>query len=189
MREPHTRPCRIAPPVCPSALLGGKCALHLMAMSRIPGLNAVRGALGAAVLTWASSFPLIRMALESYSPAQLAFLRYSIVSAVLFAYTRVTRAALPPLRDTIRLALLGVLGMAVYALLLMHGQREVPAGEASLIISSSPVWMVLLAALFAGERPSLAGTLSVAVSFAGTAVIALHGSSTSGGVPQIGTHA
>src|SRR5215831_7041185 len=156
-------------------------------MSRIPGLNSVRVALGAAVLTWASSFPLIRLALSTYSPMQLAFLRYSIVSAVLLAYTRATRAALPPIRDAVRIALLGVVGLGAYNLLLFYGQREVPAGAASLLVSSTPVWMVVLAALFSGERPSFAGTVSVAVSFAGTAVIALLG--TGGGAPEIGSHA
>jgi len=140
-----------------------------------------------AVITWASSFPIIRLALDAYTPLQLAFLRYALVSVVLLLYTRARRWALPPLRDSLRIALLGVVGIAAYNVLLFYGQRHVPAGTASLLIASTPVWMVVLAALFSGERPPLAGMASVAVSFSGTAVIAVVGHD--GGAIDLGGYA
>jgi len=125
------------------------------------------------IVSWASAFPLIRIGLEGYTPAELALLRYGVAALVFAAYAIARRVRLPPLGDALRIAGLGMLGIALYGVLLGYGERALPAGTASLLISSSPVWMVALAAAFSGERPSRAALLSVGISFLGAALIAV----------------
>ncbi|HKA89409.1 MAG TPA: DMT family transporter [Haliangiales bacterium] len=145
-----------------------------------------RTALAIAVVTWASAFPMIRIALVGYTPVELALFRYLVASVVFAGYAVVARVRLPPLGDLARMAGLGVLGMAVYFVLLGYGQRGVSAGAASLLVSTSPVFMVGLAAAFKGERPSPGAIAAMGVSFLGAAIIAgSHG----GGVGGLGTHA
>ena len=108
-------------------------------------------AFGFAVVAWASAFPAIRIALAAYSPSQLAFFRFSIAALVLFAVGAAARLRLPPVRDLLRMAGLGVVGVAFYAVALGYGQQQVPAGSASLLIASAPVisrWRSCIAAGF-----------------------------------------
>ena len=135
-------------------------------------MKSPRAALAVVVVVWASSFPMIRLALDGYGPFELAFLRYLIAALALLVYARASRLPLPRLPDAIRIAGLGLVGMAAYGVLLGYGQKTIPAGAASLLISSSPVWMVVFAALFSGERPGTAAIGSMLLSFGGAALIA-----------------
>jgi drug/metabolite transporter (DMT)-like permease len=132
----------------------------------------ILGAFGFAVVAWASAFPAIRIALAAYSPSQLAFFRFSIAALVLLGIGAAARFRLPPWRDLLRMAVLGVVGVAVYAVALGFGQKQVPAGSASLLISSAPVWMVVIAAALGQERPTIGAMLGIGVSFSGVALIA-----------------
>jgi drug/metabolite transporter (DMT)-like permease len=62
--------------------------------------------------------------------------------------------------------------MTGYQLLLNAGERVVPAGTASLLVATAPVYASLLAAAFLGERPGRRQWAGSAVALAGTAVIA-----------------
>ncbi len=74
------------------------------------------------------------------------------------------------------IALCGLAGMTGYQLLLNAGERVVPAGTASLLVATAPVYASLLGAAFLGERSSRRRWSGSAVALAGTAVIAVsHG--------------
>jgi drug/metabolite transporter (DMT)-like permease len=63
--------------------------------------------------------------------------------------------------------------MTAYQLLLNSGERTVTAGTASLLVSTGPIFVALLAALTLGERLNTRERLGLAVAFAGALVIAL----------------
>ena len=50
------------------------------------------------------------------------------------------------------IALCGLAGMTGYQLLLNAGERVVPAGTASLLVATAPVYASLLAVAFLGEQ-------------------------------------
>jgi len=127
---------------------------------------------GFAVVAWASAFPAIRIALAAYSPAQLAFFRFAMAGAVLFGIGAAARLKLPSPRDALRIAGLGVVGISIYAVALGYGQKEVPAGSASLLVASAPVWMVIIATAIGRERPTVRALTGIAISFSGVALIA-----------------
>ena len=128
--------------------------------------------MGFTVIAWASAFPAIRIALTAYTPAQLAFFRFTVAGVLLLGIGAAARQRLPAPRDLLRIGLLGVLGVAVYAVALGFGQKQIPAGSASLLIASTPVWMVLIAAAIGRERPTLRALLGIGVSFSGVVLIA-----------------
>jgi drug/metabolite transporter (DMT)-like permease len=140
--------------------------------------NAMMAA-GLTILVWSSAFPAIRVALGAYSPEHLALLRFLIASVTLALYAlRVPvgspdRGGLPARRDLPGMALLGLLGVALYHVALNSGQRTVTAGAASLLVSTTPIFTALLAVLFLGERPPLLAWLGIGVSFAGSLLVAL----------------
>ena len=130
-------------------------------------------ALGVTLLFWASAFAGIRAGLEAYAPGHLALFRFLVASVVLAGYAVSTRMRLPDKRDLPAILLLGFLGITVYHTALTYGEVTVTAGAASLLIAFAPVCIVLLAAVFLGERLRVWGWLGIAVSFAGVVLIAL----------------
>ena len=71
-----------------------------------------------------------------------------------------------------RLIVAGLLGMVGYNLPVTIGLQWVPASTAGLILASEPVWLLLLAAAFLGERVSRRSWAGAAVALAGVAVLA-----------------
>src|SRR6201990_2095543 len=78
----------------------------------------------------------------------------------------------PRRRDLPLIALCGLAGMTGYQLLLNAGERVVPAGTASLLVATAPVYASLLAVAFLGERSTARRWAGSAVALAGTAMIA-----------------
>ena len=151
-------------------------------------MNTKPAALAAAgtVLLWASAFPAITVAVRGLGPAGLAVARLAVASAALALAApwpggrgKAGRMGVrrPELGDLPLIALCGLAGMTGYQLLLNAGERVVPAGTASLLVATAPVYASLLAVAFLGERASRRHRASQhwggsAVALAGTALIA-----------------
>jgi drug/metabolite transporter (DMT)-like permease len=140
-------------------------------MKKLDGRTLI--AVGITLLFWSSAFAGIRAALADYSPKHLVLFRFLVASIVLAAYAVLTRTRLPEKRDLPVIFLIGFLGVAVYHVLLTYGQVTVTAGAASLLIASGPIFTVLLATAFLGERLRIWGWLGIALSFFGVTLIAL----------------
>jgi drug/metabolite transporter (DMT)-like permease len=160
-------------------------------MSKLANLAAA-----ATVVLWASAFPAITVAVGGLGPAGLAVARLAVASAALAALALgaallrvgkpalgvggprlgVVRSALtvrrPARRDLPLIAVCGLAGMTGYQLLLNAGERVVPAGTASLLVATAPVYSSLLAVAFLGERAGRRRWAGSAVALAGTSLIA-----------------
>ncbi|MBT2686086.1 EamA family transporter [Bacillus sp. ISL-37] len=104
------------------------------------------------ILLWGSAFTGIRHGLEGYSPEHLSFLRLLIGSMALVSYAAVIKMKLPEIKDWPVIFLFGFLGFAVYQTALSFGELTVSAGAASLLVSTSPVFIGLLGRMFFQER-------------------------------------
>jgi drug/metabolite transporter (DMT)-like permease len=137
-------------------------------------MNTKPAALAAAgtVLLWASAFPAITVAVRGLGPAGLAVARLAVASAALAAAAPWMGVRRPRRRDLPLIALCGLAGMTGYQLLLNAGERVVPAGTASLLVATAPVYASLLAVAFLGEHATRRRWVGSAVALAGTALIA-----------------
>jgi drug/metabolite transporter (DMT)-like permease len=124
------------------------------------------------VLLWAGAFPAIAVAVRGFGPAGLAVARLGIASVVLALAAPFLGVRRPRIRDLPLIALAGLAGMTGYQLLLNAGERVVPAGTASLLVATAPVYATVLAVCFLGERPGRRWWAGSAVALAGVAVIA-----------------
>jgi drug/metabolite transporter (DMT)-like permease len=120
---------------------------------------------------WSSAFVVIRKLLGPLTPVELATARYVSAGLIALVYL-ISRRQIPAFRDLIRLVIAGVLFIACYAVLLNIGETTVPAGPASFIVNTMPVFTALIAMVVLGERFGLWGWIGTAISFAGVAVIA-----------------
>lgn len=130
------------------------------------------GAILVTIVTWASAFAAIRVGLQHLTPVELAAARYLTAAIPAGLYLAIRRPPLPAPRDLLRLAIIGPLFIAAYAVLLNTGERTVAAGPAAFIIQVNPIIVALVALPLLGERFGLWGWIGTAVSFAGVGLIA-----------------
>jgi drug/metabolite transporter (DMT)-like permease len=136
--------------------------------------------LAVALLLWSSAFVGIRYAVRYFPPGSLALLRFAIASALLGLYSVRRNPTRPEERasiaDHFSFFALGATGVFGYHLALNYGEKTVSAGVASLLVNTTPLFTVFLAAAFLGERISKRSALGIAVAFAGAAMLSLGGS-------------
>jgi drug/metabolite transporter (DMT)-like permease len=129
-------------------------------------------AVAGTVLTWAAAFPAISFALRQVAPLPLAAIRFALAAALALAWLAWRRPSGLTWRDSATVILSGLLGIALYNMLLNSGQATVSAGAASFIINTQPLFMALLAVVFLKEAFNRWSWLGASIGFAGVAVIA-----------------
>lgn len=129
-------------------------------------------AAGGTIVLWASAFPAISVAVVPLGAAGLAVARLVVASLALAFVLPFIRVRRPRARDLPLVGLCGLSGMTVYQLLLNAGERTVPAGTASLLIATAPIYSALFAAALLGEHSTRRRWVGSGIAFAGSAVIA-----------------
>ena len=143
-------------------------------------------ALGAVYVVWGSTYLAIRFAIETLPPFLMAGVRFVIAGALLYAWSR-ARGAERPGRLQWRAAaivggclLLGGNGGVVWA------EQRVDSGIAALIVTTVPLWLVLLDWLRpGGRRPGWRVALGLVIGFAGVTLLVRPGSG-GGAVDPVG---
>ncbi len=126
------------------------------------------------VTMWASAFVGIRAGLLGYSPGGLALLRFLIASVCMFfIYLRFAKKDPIPLRDKIKLLMVGVIGIGGYNIALNYGELSVQSGVASFVISQSPIVTLILAVIFLKEHFKKIGIIGMAISVFGVFLISM----------------
>jgi len=127
-------------------------------------------ALGTVVL-WASAFPAVKYTLEYYSPESLMLVRFIAASAFLLLYCIAKKIKPPALRDLPLFALSGFAGLFVYMWAFNTGTNLVASGVSSFIITTAPVFTLILSIFFLREKATPSIWIGVIVSFGGIALI------------------
>lgn len=134
------------------------------------------------LLLWASAFVGIRYAIRDYPPGALALARFTIATVLLVSYFLATGGARSFKRltriDLAYVVALGFTGIFVYHLALNAGERTVSAGTASLLINTTPIFTVLMAAGFLGDRLGRWGVAGIVTAFAGALLVSMGASGT-----------
>ncbi|MFT8980117.1 DMT family transporter [Gluconobacter oxydans] len=125
-----------------------------------------------AILSWASAYPVVRIALHDLAPVPLAALRYAVAAVMAALWLLWKRPRRPELTDIPQILACGIIGITVYNILFNCGEMTVSSGAASLLISAAPLMAGLLAMVFLGERMSRWGWAGSILSFSGVALIA-----------------
>jgi drug/metabolite transporter (DMT)-like permease len=132
----------------------------------------VYGAIAAVVVLWASAFVAIRAALRGYSPAGLAALRFVVASSLMAIRGAGFGIRVPDRRDWSRVVATGIVGFAIYPVLVNLGEARVSAGMASFVVNTVPVFTAIMAAIVLREDVRRRGWLGLMVSLAGAALLA-----------------
>ncbi len=125
-------------------------------------------------LAWGASFLFIKIGLnEGLEPFTLVAWRMTLAALFLGGVLLVTRGRLPRAPDAIgRLALLGVLNVAIPALFLTWGAQSIPSALASILNGLQPLFAVVLAALVLHDEPlTVDRLLGLLVGFGGAVML------------------
>jgi len=139
------------------------------------------------VLFWGNAFVGIKVALRDMAPLDLTILRFFLASLffLLAMLLNFRGLPLPRKRDMLRLVLLGLLGGVIYHVFLNFGEQFIPAGTASLIIGSSPIFTAILASIFLKEKLNLTGIMGIILAFLGLFLVSWKGSGEELGVGSV----
>jgi drug/metabolite transporter (DMT)-like permease len=129
-------------------------------------------AFAAVYVLWGSTFLFIKFAIETIPPFLLGASRFMVGGVILYALARWRGAAKPVARDWQVAALSGVLMLGVGNGSVMWSEKTVPSGVVALIVSSVPIWVVVLDWLRpGGVRPRRSVFLGLALGFVGMVVL------------------
>lgn len=103
---------------------------------------------------WGVNFSVLKVVLRDLEPLALNALRFPLASLALWILVRRLPGPTRPLpADVGRVIVLGVLGNIAYQLCFIFGLDWTLAGNASLLLATTPVWTVVLSSAVGHERP------------------------------------
>jgi drug/metabolite transporter (DMT)-like permease/membrane protease YdiL (CAAX protease family) len=121
-------------------------------MDRSPRDPATDAGLLVLAVIWGVNFSVVKAVLGHLDPLALNALRFPIAAAALWLVIRSLGSRRVDPEDRLRLLLLGLLGNVVYQLAFIIGIDRTLAGNASLLLATTPVWTVLLSVARGHER-------------------------------------
>lgn len=123
---------------------------------------------------WGVNFSVVKVVLEELDPLALNALRFPLAAGALAIGLRFVPGPLLPRRQDVgRVLLLGVVGNVAYQLCFIFGLDWTLAGNASLLLSTTPVWTLVFSAVSGHERPTSSAVLGVLATLVGIAFVVL----------------
>jgi drug/metabolite transporter (DMT)-like permease len=122
--------------------------------------------------SWGSAYLLISIALEGFSPFAVAFLRVALGAVSLALIPAARRGPQLEGHDRVRVALLGLLWIAVPLTLFPLAQQSVSSAVAGMLTGAQPVLAATIASLLLGRLPDPRLRTGLAVGVIGVVAIA-----------------
>ena len=131
---------------------------------------------------WGLNFPVMKVAIEEVSPLGANALRFPMAAATLTLLLRLQGRRLVPQRpEWGTVVLLGFVGHVAFQFLFIYSLDLTLTGNAALLLSTAPVWIIFLSAAMGKEpfnRVAFTGSL---ITLAGMVLLVSGGSSEFGG--------
>jgi drug/metabolite transporter (DMT)-like permease len=125
---------------------------------------------------WGISFIATKVAVAEVPPAVVIWLRFSMAVVILFFFLRFRgKLTIPPIKEMMYLALLGFIGISLHHWLQSTGLVTAQASTTSWLISTSPIFMALLAWVFLKEKITLTAFSGILLATLGVLLVVSHG--------------
>jgi drug/metabolite transporter (DMT)-like permease len=135
----------------------------------------VQAAMLLTMVFWGISFVASKIVLEEITPFTYMGVRFLIAAILLGVVVAIRGRPRFSRRTHLLIALTAFAEPVAYFLFESFGIRLIPATTASLIIATTPLAVMVLAAIFLGEPIRRGGVLAVVVSISGIALLVLGG--------------
>ena len=126
----------------------------------------------AAILIWSVSFVATKIALKTFPPLSLGFVRFGLAAVLLGSFLAIRKNIEKPTPiDLAKLVSSGLLGITVYFSLENIGVKYSTAADAAMIIASYPAITMLLEVLFFRVKFPIISIIGVGLTIAGVYLI------------------
>ena len=126
------------------------------------------------IVIWAANFSIVKLSLETITPAAFNAIRFSAATAIVLLATKVAGDNLRiEKHDLVRLALAGLMGTTVYQLLFINGIALTTAGNSSLMLGGVPVYVSFLNAATGQENLNRHGWIGCLLAFGGIVLVVI----------------
>lgn len=120
------------------------------------------------VLFWAVNFSAVKIALREFTPHGFNGPRLFLASLLLLVFLWRKEGSLWLSRpDFLKVVALGIIGNTCYQTLFINGIHQTSASITSLVMTTTPIFIALMSALFLRERIHWAGWAGIFLSFFG----------------------
>lgn len=142
-----------------------------MSQQKQSNAGSILSVLGALII-WSSSFVAIKVAYETFPPITLGAARFVVAALILGALTLLpnNRRRLEK-KDILPVAVSGLLGITVYAVLQNIAMQWTSASNATLIIASYPIITVLLETMIYKTKMNLFKIVGIIIAIGGVVVL------------------
>ena len=131
---------------------------------------------------WGMNFPVVKAVLSEMEPLAFNALRFPWAALAVWVLLRAQgRRLIPARKDWRTVIALGCVGHIVFQVCFIYGLDLTRTGNAALLLSTVPVWVLLLSAAVGRERFSLSILFGALATLAGMAVLVTGGSHEIGG--------
>ena len=127
-------------------------------------------------LIWGINFPIIKASLVELPPLVFNALRFPLAAITVLVILWVRgKVSWPERRDWPRVVALGILGNVVYQGFFIFGVDGTFAGNAAILLATTPVWTLALSTLRGHEKPGALVWVGVLATLSGMALVVLGG--------------
>jgi drug/metabolite transporter (DMT)-like permease len=134
-------------------------------------------ALGAVYVIWGSTYLAIRFAIETIPPFLMAGTRYLTAGTLIYGWSRLRGAPRPTLIQWRSALILGAFLLLVGNGAVVWAEQHVDSGLAALLISTEPLWIVILVWMRTGrKRPDWRVIAGLVLGFVGLMLLVRPGS-------------
>ena len=121
---------------------------------------------------WGSTYLAIRYAIETIPPFLMAGTRFLTAGMLMYGFLRLRGADNPSLKQWLQLGTVGVFMFLCGNGFVVWAEQFINSGLAALLVSTLPLWLLLLDWLWAnGPRPTLPALVGIALGITGTVLL------------------
>jgi drug/metabolite transporter (DMT)-like permease len=121
---------------------------------------------------WGINFSVVKVVLREMDPFALNAIRFPLAAVAFWLVLRARPGVRVPAREDVpRILLLGLVGNVIYQVCFIQGLDLTLAGNASLLLATTPVWTLALSTLAGHERPTSRVVLGIAITLLGIGLV------------------
>ena len=121
---------------------------------------------------WGVNFSVVKVVLREMDPFALNALRFPLAALAFWLVLRGRTGPRMPAREDIpRILLLGLVGNVVYQVCFIQGLDLTLAGNASLLLATTPIWTLALSSFAGHERPTVRVVAGIGITLVGIALV------------------
>ncbi len=141
-------------------------------VSAVPARWMLLIAFASVYVIWGSTYLAIRVAIETMPPFLMLGVRFGVAGALMYGWLRLRGGARPSWRQWRTAAVVGGLMLFVGTGSVAWAEQYIPSGLAALLVTTVPLWMVLLDWLWkGGRRPGGIIFVGLLLGFAGVMLL------------------